>query len=160
MRVQFPGNWSFTGLIVLADVVFWLVCGVLFVAGSYESKPHKLAFEEATPSYIFFGRALREIDSGTGVSLPPPLMKVTRFIQRPSFIAAASYFWYFNGRGITVDHLYWGISVGGYYLLLVCLLSFLQWYLLGLIIDLIRRHLIASRGRASASPGHAYDAPP
>ena len=84
-------------------------------------------------------------------------MKVTRFIQRPSFIAAAPYFWYFNSHSITVDHLYWGISVGGYYLLLVCLLSFLQWYLVGLVIDLIRRHLSASRGRASASPGHTYD---
>ena len=158
MRVQFIGNWRFTGLVVLADVAFWLVFGVLFVAGSYPYKPHKLAFEEVTPSYVFFGRALREIDSGTGASLPPPLMKATRVIQGPSFIASSPYFWYFNSHGITVDHLYWGISVGGYYLLLVCLLSFLQWYLVGLILDLIRRHLSASRGRASANPGHAYDA--
>jgi hypothetical protein len=137
-----------------------VVFAVLFVAGSYPYKPHRLVFEEATPSYIFFGRALREIDSGTGVSLPPPLIKLTYAIQEPSVLAAKPFYWPFDSRGITVDRHYWGVSLGGYYLLLVCLVSFLQWYLVGLLADKFRRRLGAAPGRdrTSGDPGHAYDA--
>jgi hypothetical protein len=135
MKSRLLTHLDFTGLFALLNLLFWLIFGVLFVAGSYPYRPHKLFFEEATPSYIFFGRALREIDSGTGTSLPPPLMNVTRAIQKPSFVAAKPYFWYFNSHGLTVDHQYWGISVGGYYLLLVCVLSFFQWYLIGWVVQ-------------------------
>ncbi len=55
-----------------------------------------------------------------------------------SFYAAKPFFGYFNSRNVTGDHLYAGISVEAYYLLLVCLLSFGQWYLTGWLID----HLI------------------
>jgi hypothetical protein len=56
-----------------------------------------------------------------------------------SFVVAKPHFWYFNTQGITLDHLYRGVSVGGYYLILVCLLSFFQWYLVGLSIDYFAR---------------------
>ena len=126
---------TIASVMTVANSFFWVVFVVLFLLQSYPYKPHKLSFEEATPSYIFFGRALREIASGTGESLPPPLMKVTSAIQRPSFVAAKPYYWYFNSHEITVDHLYWHVSVGGYYLIVVCILSFMQWYLLGFLLD-------------------------
>jgi hypothetical protein len=122
---------SFAKLVTLANGLYWMVFAVLFVAGSYPYRPHRLAFEEVTPSYIFFGKALRQIDTGTGVGLPPLLITLTYAIQRPSVLAARPFYWYFDSHGITVDHLYGGISIGGYYLLLVCLLSFVQWYLVG-----------------------------
>jgi hypothetical protein len=125
-------------VMVVANAFFWVVFVVLFLLQSYPYTPHKLSFEEATPSYIFFGRALREVDSGTGGSLPAPLMKATSVIQKPSFVAARPYYWYFNNREITVDRLYWQVSVGGYYLVVVCILSFIQWYLLGLLLDHLR----------------------
>ena len=136
----------FTRLLIIANAVFWLAFGTLFVAKSYPYKPHKLVFEEVTPSYIFFGRALRQIDTGTGVGLPPLLIKLTYAIQKPSVLAARPFFWYFNSRGITVDRQYRGVSVGGYYLLLVCLLSFLQWYLVGFFIDYLTRRLTGKAG--------------
>jgi hypothetical protein len=122
----------------VANSLFWLIFVVLFQLQSYPYEPHKLSFEEATPSYIFFGRALREVDTGTGGSLPPPLIKVTSTIQKPSFIAAIPYYWYFNSHEITVDRLYWHISVGGYYLVVACILSFVQWYLLGFLLDRLK----------------------
>jgi hypothetical protein len=129
----------FTKLLGVANVAFWLAFGALFVAKSYPYKPHKPVFEEVTPSYIFFGRALRQIDTGTGVGLPPPLINLTFAIQRLSVLAARPFYWYFDSRGVTVDHLYGGISVGGYYLSLVCVVSFLQWSLVGLLIDYLAR---------------------
>lgn len=138
VRVRFLHNWSISRLLILANIVFWLVFAALFVAGTYPYMPHRLVFEEATPSYIFFGRALREIDSGTGVSLPPPLIKLTYAIQKPSVLAAKPFYWPFDSRGITVDRQYWRISVGGYYLLLVCVLSFVQWFLVGWVVQKLR----------------------
>ena len=126
---------KFAELLPLLNFAFWLGFGALFVAQSYPYQPHRLAFEEITPSYIFSGRALREIDSGTGVALPPALMKVTYAIQKPSVFAAKPFYWYFNSRGIVIDRLFWGISVGGYYLLVVSLISFLQWLLIGFFVD-------------------------
>ena len=81
--------------------------------------------------------ALREIDSGTGVALPPALMKVTYAIQRPSVFVARLFYLYTNSRGLVVDNLFFGISVGGYHLILVCLLSFSQWFIVGLLYDAI-----------------------
>ena len=136
----------------LLNLAFWLIFGVLFVAQSYPYKPHRLAFEEITPSYIFFGRALRETDSGTGAALPPALMKVTYVIQKPAVVAAKPFYWYFNGRGIVVDRLFCGISVGGYYLLVVSLLSFLQWLLIGFFADAAYLRLNRPNLNKSSSP--------
>jgi hypothetical protein len=69
-------------------------------------------------------------------------MKVTSAIQKVSFVVAKPYYWYFHSHEITVDRLYGHVSVGGYYLVVVCILSFVQWYLLGFLLD----HL---RGRAT-----------
>jgi hypothetical protein len=73
---------------------------------------------------------------------------VTFAIQAPSVLAARPFFWFFNDRGITVDHSYAGISVGGYHLILVFGLSFLQWYLVGRFFDWAKRGL--SRPAAQA----------
>jgi hypothetical protein len=136
---------SFGKLLILANGIFWMAFAILFVSGAYLYRPHPRAFEEATPSYIFFGNALRQIETGTGVSLPPLLVTSTFAIQKPSVLAARPFYWYFDALGITVDHLYGGISVGGYYLLLVCLLSFVQWYLVGWVGETLW-HKWSSRG--------------
>lgn len=119
-------------LLIIANGAFWLLFAFYFVAKSYAYRPHIKVFEEESPPYIFWGRAF---PSELYMS---PLMGATRFIQAPSFYAASPFFSYFDKRGIVVDHTYLGISVGGYYLTAVCLISFLQWYLIGAIIDFIR----------------------
>jgi len=68
-----------------------------------------------------------------------PLMRTTRLMQWPSFFAAAPLNFYVSRRGIVVDDLFWGTSAGGYYLILVCVLSFFQWYLIGLLAVYITR---------------------
>jgi len=130
-----PHHLKLSRLLPLLNLVFWLVFIVVFVIQSFPYRPHKPVFEEISYSYIFFGRALREIDSGTGVALPPTLMKVTYAIQRPSVVAARPLYLYTNSRGYVVDDLFFGVSVGGYHLLVVFLLSFSQWFLVGLVLD-------------------------
>jgi hypothetical protein len=62
-------------LLPLLNLVFWLVFSVIFIIQSFPYRPHKKAFEEISYSYIFFGTALREIDSGTGMALPTLMKK-------------------------------------------------------------------------------------
>ena len=152
MKSALLGSRPFTRLLLLANVLFWLTFAVNFVAKSYPYQPHPKVFEEESPPYILWGRAF-----------PPdqymsPLMRATRLIQAPSFYAARPFFWYFDKRGIVVDHLYAGVSVGGYFLLVAWLLSFAQWYLTGLLIDYLTRRFRTSRAPGPPAPTHTYDA--
>lgn len=143
MKSGVLGSRPFSRLLLLANAVLWLAFAVNFIVKSYPYQPHPKVFEEVSPPYIFWGHAF-----------PPdqfmaPLMRATRLIQAPSFYAARPFYWYFDKRGIVADRLYAGVCLGGYYLLLVCLLSFAQWYLTGLVIDFVRRRFRIRRGPVS-----------
>jgi hypothetical protein len=71
------GRFNLPGLLFLANCTFWLAFGIAFAGVSRPYKPHSLAFEEITPRYIFFGRALPETETGTGVGVPPAMIKTT-----------------------------------------------------------------------------------
>lgn len=125
-----------TKLLMLANGVFWLVFASNFAAKSYAYHPHVKAFEEPSPPYIIFHRAFPFDKYMT------PIMQTSRILQWPSFKTIAKpYFWYFNKNGIDGDTLYRGTSVSGYYLVIVFLVSFLQWFLIGLFVDYVRKRL-------------------
>lgn len=127
------GSPPLARLLLLANALLWLTFAVYFFAQSHPWKPHQKVFEEVSPPYIFWGRAF-PVDQYMS-----SFMRATRLIQAPSFYAATPFFWYFNNRGILVDDLCAGVSIGGYYLVVVCLLSFAQWYLAGRLIDRLWR---------------------
>lgn len=156
MKSRLASHLSIARLVMLMNGIYWMVFAFLFVATSRPYKPHQPAFEEVTPIHIFFGRALRQIDTGTGIGLPPLLIKLTYAIQSPSVLASRPFYWYFDSHGITVDQQYWGVSVGGYYLLLVCILSFLQWYLVGWVVQKLW-HKWASH--SAAAPNQTQSTP-
>jgi hypothetical protein len=133
---SFP-HFSFARSLLLGNACLWLILRVFFVLKSYPYIPHKPIFEERSPELIYFGRALSYLENEKMI----PLIRTIRLVQLPSFYAASPFNLLFSRRGMAVDQLYWGISVGGYYLLLVCLLSFVQWYLVGVLIDYIRPFL-------------------
>ncbi len=87
-----------------------------------------------------------------------PLLRTMRFLEWPSFFAARPYFWYFDTHGIYGKQLYWRVSVTGYYLLIVCLLSFLQWYGVGWLLDRVRKRVKLGPTDTSSCNGHADDA--
>jgi hypothetical protein len=136
---------------VLANGILWLVFAANFALKSYPYTPHTKTFEEQSPPYVFWGRAF------PFERYMSPLMRLTRFLEWPSFFSARPYFACFDSRVINGDQVYGGVSVTGYYLLIVCLLSFLQWYLLGWFLDHLKRFSV-SRGPDLPTPGHTYDA--
>jgi hypothetical protein len=152
MKATLLGSHPLARLLLLANVVFWIAFATNFLVNSRSYKPHPPIFEEESPLYSYYGRALPAQQYMT------PFMRTTRFLQWPSFLAAKPFFWYFDSHGIDGERVYGGISVTGYYLLIVCLLSFLQWYLVGFLIDYAKRRLNARPTPTSGSPGHAYDA--
>ena len=139
-----PASHPFARILLIANGAFWLVFALTFVARSHAYAPHIKVFEEESPPYIFWSRAF-PFEQYTS-----PLLRTTRLVQWPSFYAATPLNLYFSHRGIVVDQLYWGVSAGGYYLILACLLSFLQWYLVGLFIDYLRRRNFRRVGSRSA----------
>jgi hypothetical protein len=133
MKPLLIGSRPLAKVLVLANAVLWLTFAVYFIAQSYPWQPHQKLFEEQSPPCIFWGHAF-PFDKYMS-----PFMRATRLIEAPSFYAATPLFWYFDSRHIVADSLYAGVDVGGYYLILVCLLSFAQWYLTGFFIDGLRR---------------------
>jgi len=138
----------FTTLLIGANAVFWLLFAINFAARSYTYHPHAKVFEEPSPPYIVFNRAFPFDKYMT------PFMRTSRFLQWPSFKAVAKpYFWYFNNHNIDGDALYGGISVSGYYLLLVFVVSFLQWYAVGWLVERARK-------RTNLGPADGTSPPP
>ena len=124
---------------VLANAAFWVVFFLSFLAKSYPYEPHRPVFEEMLPSFVYFGRALPVHEELTG-----GVMRIARLVQKPSFVVSRPFFVPFNRSGIVVSTLTYGISLGGYYLLLVCGISFLQWSIAGILVDFIKWRVTGS----------------
>ncbi len=135
MDVRKPAGLRVATFLVIADAAFWLIFGLYFLAESHPNLPHAPTFEERPPDLIFFGRAMSYLDH----EKLRPFVKVAWTLQGVSFRAGEPFNRWFSRRDILVDHTYAGISVGGYYVLLVCLVSFVQWFLIGLLIDWFRQ---------------------
>jgi hypothetical protein len=126
-----PSRVGLPIMLMIANGVFWLFFAVNFAVVSQPYHPHVKHFEEASSPYIFWGHAL-PFEQFTS-----SFINAAHLIELPSFYAAAVFNLYCSRRGIVVDDLYLGVSEGGYYLLLVFLISFLQWYLYGLLAQFV-----------------------
>ncbi len=130
---------SLPTLLMLINGVFWLFFAANFVMVSQAYQPHVKHFEEESPPYIFWGHAL------PFKQFTAPFVRVTHLVEMPSFYTAAPFNFYCSHKGIVVDDLYLGVSEGGYYLILVFLISFLQWCLVGMLMHFVIRHLRRDR---------------
>jgi|SRR5579863_5670718 len=157
MKRYVTGFWRLSRLFLIGNAIFWIVFGTNFALKSYAYKQHTKIFEEESSPYILWSRAF-PFDEYMS-----PLMRATRLVQWPSFYAATPLNLYFSHRGIVADQLYWGISVGGYYLICVCLLSFLQWYLVGVFLDYLwtkrRNNRISAAANLSETSGASKQSP-
>jgi hypothetical protein len=121
-------------VLVLANAAFWCAFAAFFIANSQHYEPHRPTFEEDSPNIIYFGRSLSYLVNDQ----MRPAIRALRIVQCPSFYAASPINYYFSSRNVTIAQLYGGISVGGYYILAVFLLSFAQWFFIGVFVDYIR----------------------
>jgi hypothetical protein len=65
MKPNLPSSLLFTKVFALANALFWLIFGFLFLSSSYAYKPHPKQFEERGPELIYFGRALSYLETSS-----------------------------------------------------------------------------------------------
>lgn len=121
-----------------ANLLFWAYFWVDFAGRvvSYEVRQPK--FEEVLPTFVFYGRALPSDQERRLTSL-----RLAKVLHAPSFWVARPYVWITTSKGILWDKVYWGVSPGGYLLLIVMVLSFGQWFLVGLGVRRLLRGRVA-----------------
>lgn len=110
-------------VVLTANLCFWIYFSVAFFLAAQPYDPRPWGHFPVDP-YSFGGYAIGLTKS----SLTYPFMQLAFWIEFPSFLLAtlAQHAFFSNLSG---DQFFAGISIGGYKLLLVMLLSFLQWYI-------------------------------
>jgi hypothetical protein len=116
---------KFAKIVLVANLCFWVYFWVAFFLAAQPYDPRPWGHVPVDP-YSFGGHAI----GLTRSSLTYPFMQAAFWIEFPSFLLATlgqrAFF-----SSVSGDQFFAGISVGGYKLLVVMVLSFLQWYFMG-----------------------------
>jgi hypothetical protein len=112
-----------------ANACLWLYFWFAFVRASEPYDPRPWGHLPVDP-YSFWGHAI----GLTRSSLSYTFMKFAFWIDFPSFFSVALFRRAFL-REVSGDTFFAGVSVGGYALLTIMLLSFVQWYLIGSVVQ-------------------------
>jgi hypothetical protein len=138
-----------TKIVLSANICLWVY---FWFAFAYAAQPYDQRPWGHLPVdlYSFWGHAI----GLTRSSLTYPFMKAAFWIEFPSFLSVALFRKAFLSA-VSGDTFFGGVSVGGYALLVAMLLSFLQWYFIGWVVQKLWRRWFS---HSSASPSHAPSA--
>ena len=139
---------KFVKVLLIANLCLWIYFWAGFVSASqpYDSRPWG---HPPVEPYSFGGHAV-----GLTISIfSYTFMKVTYWAGIPSFAFVSVLMRIFLGR-LPSDRFVAGVSVAGYKLLAVMIVSFFQWYLVGWAIQKLwyRRSSQATAAPDQASP--------
>lgn len=115
--------------LLVANLCFWIYFAISFAHASYPFKRDPWGHPVGA-GYTFLGHSIGIVES----PFAHPFFQVMFWIEFPSF-AVASLGQKVLFPIITGDQLFAGISEEGWSLLVVALLSFLQWYLVGWVVQ-------------------------
>ncbi len=101
--------------------VFWIA----FAQASYPFRPDPLGHPAGT-GYTFWGHSIAVVEAG----FVYPFFKVMFYAEFPSFALATLVVRIFSPHQL-INGFFAGVSGGGWLLLAIMLLSFLQWYFVG-----------------------------
>jgi hypothetical protein len=112
-------------MLLVANLCLWVYFWIGFAGASYRYKPDPLGHPAGT-GYAFWGHSIAVTESG----FKYPFFRVVSYVEFPSIALATLVARLFSPRLILYG-FFAGISKGGWLLLAVMVLSFLQWYLVG-----------------------------
>lgn len=115
-------------LVLVANLMLWAFFWVDFSRRLVPYREHPPAFEEASPVFVFDGKALPIEQT------PTRCLRQIELIEAPSFWVVRPAVHILNRSPSSWQSTLAGISPWGYLLILVMLLSFLQWYFLSRLI--------------------------
>lgn len=144
MRSDSTGK--FMKVLLVANLCFWIYFWIAFAQASYPFRPDPLGHPAGT-GYTFWGHSIAVVESG----LVYPFFKVVFYVEFPSFALATLVARVFSPH-LLLYGFFAGISKGGWLLLAVMLLSFLQWYFIGWVVQKLWHRWTR---QPTAAPSHA-----
>jgi hypothetical protein len=114
-------------VLLVVNLCLWIYFWIAFAQASYPFRPDPLGHPAGT-GYTFWGHSIAVVESG----LVYPFFRVMFYVEFPSFALATLVVRMFSPHQL-INGFFVGISGGGWLLLAVMLLSFLQWYFIGWI---------------------------
>ena len=116
-------------LLLTANLCLWIYFWIAFAQESYPFQPDPLGHPAGT-GYTFWGHSIAVVESG----LEHPFFTAVFYPEFPSFALATVTVQAFS-RHLLINGFFIGISGGGWLLLGVMVLSFLQWYAVGWVVQ-------------------------
>ncbi len=120
---------KFVKLLLIVNLCVWIYFGIAFAQASYPYRPDPLGHPAGT-GYTFWGHSIAVVESG----LVYPFFRVVFYADFPSFALAVLTARVFDHR-LTGQWFFLRISEGGWILIGAMLLSFLQWYFIGWVVE-------------------------
>jgi hypothetical protein len=127
MRIAKLGKIS-TGMkiLLIGNICLWIYFCAAFAHASYPFQPDPLG-DPAGTGYTFWGHSIAIVES----EFIYPFYRVVYYAEFPSFALAQLIIWTISPN--LVLYGFWGgISLGGWLLLGVMVISFFQWYVVGM----------------------------
>jgi hypothetical protein len=111
--------------LVLANLALWVFFWTDFSSRLVPYKEQPLVFEENVPVLVFWGEAL-PVEQIRSTSL-----RIIEWVQAPSFLVVRPVVYALNRKPSFWGNTLGGLSPWSYLLLVVMVLSFVQWYFVG-----------------------------
>ena len=142
---------KFVTVLLIINLCFWIYFAISFAQASYPFKRDPWG-HPAGAGYTFLGHSIGVVES----PLAHPFYRVMVWVEFPSFVLVRLgqnvFFPRFN------DQFFAGISDGGWRLIAVLSLSFLQWYLVGWAVQTLWRRATELRWNSKRSKSQAPSA--
>jgi hypothetical protein len=150
-QVESQHMGKFVKVLLIANLCLWIYFWIAFVQASYPFRPDPLGHPAGT-GYTFWGHSIAVVESG----FVYPFFRILFYVEFPSFALATLIVRVFSPHQL-INGFFVGISGGGWLLLAVMLLSFLQRYFIGWAGQKLWRRWFS---RSSAAPSHAPSTQP
>ncbi len=116
---------KFVKVLLIANLSLWIYFWIGFALASYPYRPDPLGHPAGT-GYTFWGHSIAVTESG----FKYPFFRIATYVECPSIGLATLVARVFSPR-LVLYGFFAGVSKGGWLLLAVMVLSFLQWYFIG-----------------------------
>jgi hypothetical protein len=140
-------TWKYSNMLLVFNAAYLLLFCASFVAES--ERYNKAAFEVdlARPLYVIANRAVSPYQEHQGVDFVS-----FRILQAPAIWIVRPVVWALNKHPDLWETSFWGTSPGGYLLIAQVVLSFAQWYLIGVLCARVANRFRGNTGITHSPP--------
>ena len=127
-RSECERTGKFVKVLLMANLCLWVYVWISFAHESYPFRSNPYGHPAGT-GYTFWGHSIGLLKS----EFFHPFVNITHYVDFPSFALATFVVREFSPHQLLFSWFAAGVAGGGWSLLATMLLSFLQWYFIGLV---------------------------